>query len=101
MSNQYSECMEISPFCPVEQTIYGYYPSLPANAFFLAVFAALSLSNLVLGLGFRTYTYTVAMFLGCFGEAIGYVVRLLLHRNPYSQVGFQMQFFCLILSPAV
>lgn len=92
--------MEISPLCPVEQTIYGYYPSLPANAFFLAVFAALTLSNLVLGLRFRTYTYTVAMFFGCFGEAIGYVGRLLLHRNPYSQVGFQIQICCLILSPA-
>jgi hypothetical protein len=93
-------CTSITPACPLDQTIYGYYPSMPANAFFLAIFAILTLSNLILGLRFRTYTYTVAMGFGCLGEAIGYVGRILLHSNPFSQVGFEMQICCLIISPA-
>lgn len=100
MPHRHNDCTAISAFCPGDQTIYGYYPSLPGNAFFLAIFAILTLSNLVLGLRFRTYTYTVAMFFGCLGEVIGYVGRVLLHSNPYSQVGFEMQICCLIISPA-
>jgi hypothetical protein len=96
----HNDCSAISPSCPLDETIYGYYPSLPGNAFFLAIFAILALSNLVLGLRFRTYTYTIAMFFGCLGEAIGYVGRVLLHSNPFSQVGFEMQICCLIISPA-
>jgi hypothetical protein len=95
-----NNCNAISPSCPLDQTIYGYYPTLPGNAFFLAIFAVLTLSNLVLGLRFRTYTYAVAMVFGCLGEAIGYLGRVLLHSNPYSNVGFEMQICCLIISPA-
>jgi hypothetical protein len=46
--------------------------------------APLTLSNLVLGLRFGTYTYTLAMFFGRLGEAIGYLGRVLLHLNPFS-----------------
>lgn len=99
MPHRHNDCTAISASCPVDQTIYGYYPSLPGNTFFLAIFAIFTLSNLVLGLRFRTYTYTVAMFFGCLGEVIGYVGRVLLHSNPYSQVGFDMQICCLIISP--
>lgn len=93
-------CTSISPACPVEASIYGYYPSLPGNAFFVAIFALLTLANFVLGLRFRTYTYTIAMTVGCFGETVGYVGRVLLHSNPFSQTGFEMQICCLIISPA-
>jgi hypothetical protein len=71
-----NDCTSITPACPLDQTIYGYYPSMPTDAFFLAIFAILTLSNLILGLRFRTYTYTVAMVFGCLGEAIGYVGRI-------------------------
>jgi hypothetical protein len=38
--------------------------------------------------------------LGCLGEAIGYLGRVLLHSNPFSDVDFEMQICCLIISPA-
>ena len=95
-----NNCTAIGPDCPLDQTIYGYYPSLPANAFFAGIFGLLTFSNLVLGLRFRTYTYTIATFFGCLGETIGYVGRILLHSNPYSSTGFEMQITTLILSPA-
>ncbi|MCJ1357283.1 MAG: hypothetical protein MMC33_007279 [Icmadophila ericetorum] len=51
-------CLNVSPECPVEASIYGYYPSLPANVFFAAFFGAftsagiyLLLKHVVIGLG--------------------------------------------------
>lgn len=31
-------CTDVTPQCPVEHSIYGYYPSIGANAFFVAFF---------------------------------------------------------------
>lgn len=42
----------------------------------------------------------VALSLGCVGEAVGYVGRVMLWNNPFDHAGFQMQICCLIISPA-
>lgn len=94
------QCTEISPECTLADSIYGYYPSLAANAFFLAWFALFLILNLVLGLRYKTWSYMVAMCLACVAEALGYVGRILLHHNPYDSVGFEIQICCLILAPA-
>lgn len=57
--------------CPVSYSIYGYRPSVPANAFFLAVFSILAIAQLVQGLGRRTWFFGTVMVLGCAGEAAG------------------------------
>lgn len=94
------DCNNVSPECPVEDSIYGYYPSVPANAFFLALFAICLGFNLLFGIRYKTWTYMLAMGLGCLAEVIGYVGRILLHNNPFGQVGFEMQICCLIIAPA-
>lgn len=94
------ECSQVSLSCPVEGTIYGYYPSIAANSFFTAFFGLCFLIQLVLGIRYKTWTYLIALALGCLGEAIGYVGRILLYNNPYDSVGFQIQICCLIISPA-
>lgn len=97
----YKDCTEVSlPHCPVKATIYGYYPSLPANAFFLAWFAILLIPNIIFGIRYKAWTYMLALGLGCTDEAIGYVGRVMLHQNPWSVTGFQIQICCLILGPA-
>jgi hypothetical protein len=96
MSNN---CTAVTPECPVEISIYGYYPSVPANAFFLAWFAVLCVGSAGLGVWFRTWTYAVAVSLGCMTEAIGYGGRLMLHSNPFGN-GFIVQICCLIIAPA-
>jgi len=96
----YSNCTEVNLECPVEATIYGYYPSLGGNAFFIAFFALFGAANLIIGLRYRTYTYALAMTLAGTAEAIGYVGRVILHSNPYSETGFDMQICCLIIAPA-
>ncbi len=93
-------CTAITPECPLEASIYGYYPNLGVNAFFLAAFAILTILNFAFGIRYKTWTYMIAMFFGCMGETVGYVGRVLLHYNPFSQVGFEMQICCLIISPA-
>ena len=93
-------CTQVTPECPVEATIYGYYPSLAANIFFCAVFAICLVAQTFFGLRYRTWTFLIAMFFGTLGEAIGYVGRILLNDNPWSEIGFQIQICCLIISPA-
>jgi RTA1 like protein len=94
------DCTEISPQCPLEETIYGYYPNLATNAFFAAFFGVFMIVNLFFGIRYRSWTFLIAMAVGCMGETLGYVGRILLHDNPWSSVGFQIQIACLIISPA-
>lgn len=93
-------CTNVSEYCPVDLTIYGYYPNLGANAFFCALFALCLGIQLVLGIRYKTWTYLIALGFGCLGEAIGYVGRIMLHSNPWSSNGFEIQICCLIISPA-
>ena len=95
-----TDCKSVSAECPVEASIYGYYPSLGANYFFLGVFGLLAFVNFYLGVRYRTWTYMIAMTFGCLGEAIGYSGRVLLHNNPFSSAGFETQITTLIISPA-
>ncbi|MCJ1307055.1 hypothetical protein MMC25_000701 [Agyrium rufum] len=88
------------PYCSIENTVYGYYPNLGANAFFCAFFAVLCIVQIFLGIKYKTWTFMVALGLGCLAEAIGYAGRVIMHSNPYSNAGFESQICCLILAPA-
>ncbi len=93
-------CTEISAECPVEATTYGYYPNLSVNSFFIALFGLCLLGQVILGTWRRTWTYLVVLAIGCFGEAIGYVGRIIMHSNPWSGAGFKTQICCLVLAPS-
>ncbi|KAK5194707.1 hypothetical protein LTR72_006020 [Exophiala xenobiotica] len=93
-------CTDVTPQCPVEHTIYGYYPSIGANAFFTIFFLMAAVLQLYAGIRYKTWTYLLAMFVGSLDQGIGYIGRLTLHANPFSTVGFQIQICCLILGPA-
>ena len=94
------DCLKVGPNCPVEASIYGYYPSMGANAFFVAIFAICFFGSTYFGYRYKTWTYMTAMSLAALCSAIGYAGRVLLHNNPYNTVGFQIQICCLTLSPA-
>ena len=98
--DQYDDCLSVSAACPVDQTVYGFYPSLGANAFFCALFGLCLFANLGLSIRYRTWTYMIALCFGCLGEAIGYIGRIMLHNNPWDGNGFDIQICCLIISPA-
>ncbi|PVH81627.1 RTA1-domain-containing protein [Cadophora sp. DSE1049] len=93
-------CTDVGPGCSVEDTIYGYKPNLGTSAFFVAMFAILAIAQLGLGFKKRTYFYSIAIALGCVGEAIGYGGRIIMDSNPYDDMGFTIQISCLIFAPA-
>ncbi|KAJ5155452.1 hypothetical protein N7492_008255 [Penicillium capsulatum] len=76
-----STCTHFSPECSIKATTYGYYPNLAGNTFFTIYFGL------------------VALGIGTFMEAAGYVGRIIMHYNPWSSPGFRLQIFCLILAP--
>lgn len=113
------DCTDVSDLCPVDQTIYGYYPNLGGNAFFLALFAVTGIVNVIQGIKYKTWTYMIALSVGSLAEVIGssslpprftkppanilptgYAGRVIMHDNPWSGVGFNMQICCLIIAPA-
>jgi hypothetical protein len=96
----FSLCLEVSPDCPVNATLYGYEPSIGANAFFAAFFFICMIIQVIFGIKYKTWTYMIALGLGCLGEGVGYVGRVLLWNNPWDELGFQIQICCLIISPA-
>ncbi|KAI8931521.1 hypothetical protein NX059_011180 [Plenodomus lindquistii] len=93
-------CTEVGPQCTVEGSLYGYYPSIGANGFFLGFFALCMLLQIALGVRYKTWTFSIAMAIGCLGEVIGYAGRIMLYNNPFDEAGFQMQIVCLITAPA-
>ena len=93
-------CTNVTPECPVEGTIYGYYPSIGWNSGFAGFFGFCLLVHVFLGIRYKTWTFMIAMSLGCIGEVIGYIGRILMWDNPFDEAGFQMQICCLIIAPA-
>jgi hypothetical protein len=93
-------CVELGPHCTIEGTLYGYTPSLGANAFFAAFFGLCFVANLGFGIYWKTWTYMIALCLGCGAEAAGYAGRLMMYKDPFSDIGFQIQICLLIIAPA-
>jgi uncharacterized membrane protein len=93
-------CDSITPECPVEGTLYGYTPDLAANAFFAGFFGIALIAQLYFGIRYKTWTYMIAVGLGCLAECVGYIGRVMLNRNPWNDIGFNIQIvlrkcFCL------
>ncbi len=65
------DCVEVSAACPVEESIYGYYPSRPANYFFTIIFGICLIVQLFQGIKWKSRAFAIAMCFGCLGECIG------------------------------
>ncbi|KAH7409578.1 RTA1 like protein-domain-containing protein [Cadophora sp. MPI-SDFR-AT-0126] len=96
-----ADCKSISLECPVEATTYGYYPNLGANIVMVAIFAICAIAQIVLGIKYRLRAYPIVVFLGCLGETVGYVGRVLMHSNPWDTGPFIIQILLLIVSPSL
>jgi len=96
----FRKCLEVSDRCPVNATLYGYRPNMGANAFLAALFGVLFIASLVVGIMTKTWTYTVALAIGTFLECAGYIGRVMMNSNPWSESGFKLQICCLVLGPS-
>ncbi len=76
---------------PIEQSVYGYRPSLGASAAFISLYAVAMVVHLALGWRTKAWFFLSAMVLGCIDEAIGYAGRILLWQNPWGHSGFILQ----------
>ncbi|KAL7629011.1 hypothetical protein AAE478_000529 [Parahypoxylon ruwenzoriense] len=94
-------CTEVSPSCPVEATVLGYYPNLGVNAFLAGAFGLCTVGLVGSGLWKRTWGYSAALAAGCALEFAGYVARALLHGNPWDSGAFQTQICAIILAPTL
>ncbi|PGG98111.1 hypothetical protein AJ80_09583 [Polytolypa hystricis UAMH7299] len=86
--------------CPVETSIYGYRPSIPANVALLLLFSlsgAIHLSQLIL---WRNRLFSIPMVIGCICEILGYSGRLMLQSDPFNMDGFMLQICALTIAPA-
>lgn len=60
-----------------------YYPSFDGNLLYLALFAIFLIAQIVQGIVWKTWSYSLAIILGLVLECLGYVGRLALSRNPF------------------
>lgn len=58
-------CTQITDTCTIEGTLYGYYPSLGANAFFAGFFGLCAVLNLAAGIKWKTWTFMVGSLTLC------------------------------------
>ncbi|KAJ4007702.1 hypothetical protein NW752_010371 [Fusarium irregulare] len=85
--------------CPIEASVYGYRPSLPANISFAALFTIATFAHAYLGWRWKTPWFMWCMILSCTHEVTGYVARILLWVNPWSFGAFITQIIAITQAP--
>ncbi|KAJ9631027.1 hypothetical protein H2203_001555 [Taxawa tesnikishii (nom. ined.)] len=87
--------------CPASESVYGYAPSLGASAFFTAFFFLSGIAYIFQGFRYRRWWgFASAMALGTVLEGVGYISRIILHNDPFSDVGFKLNVVLLTFAPA-
>lgn len=88
--------------CSPDQSVYGYRADLAATVFFLVLFALSTITYMVQGLIYKrtAWFFTIAMVLGGVSETLGYVAKMLLWDDPFSDTGFKMSVVLLTFAPA-
>ncbi|KAI8905399.1 putative RTA1 domain protein [Powellomyces hirtus] len=86
--------------CPIEYAWIHYLPSLIGNSVYLAAFSVLFAAHIALALRYRTWGFSVGMIGGILLEILGYIGRVLLHRDPFNFDSFLLYLICLTIGPA-
>lgn len=103
MSQSYDNCKDVSPECPVEASLYGYAPNLGANVFYAIIFAVCALIQLYFTCRYWKLWkgFSILVCVGCVLESAGYIVRLLLSKNPWNGAALSIQFLLLMVAPSL
>ena len=65
-----------------------YLPTLGGNSLFAAIFGVLLLVQLFFGIRYKTWGYLVGILGGLLLELLGYIGRIQMHSNPFTQGPF-------------
>ncbi|OLN83414.1 Sphingoid long-chain base transporter RSB1-like protein 5 [Colletotrichum chlorophyti] len=85
--------------CPLEYSLYKYRPNLAVNILFLALFALAGAVHIALGVRWRSWWFMAFMLAGCLSEIVGYIGRIIMHRNPFEFVAFMLQIVFITSGP--
>lgn len=86
--------------CDLTLAHLNYLPSLTGNILFAILFGLTLNAQILLGLKYRTWGYTIAASLGMLTEIFGYVGRVLMHDNPFLDSYFLLYIVTLTIAPA-
>jgi hypothetical protein len=67
-----------------------FLPTLGGNAAYAAILGLILISQIGLGIFYRTWGFLIGMTCGLFLEVLGYVGRVMLHNNPFDFNAFLM-----------
>ena len=76
--------------CPLDYAYIRYQPNLGGNSFYVALFGALLIAQVFLGVRYKTWSFMFALCAGLILEVVGYVGRILMHFDPFSDNNFLM-----------
>jgi hypothetical protein len=62
--------------CPVSFSVYGYFPNKPVTLILIVLFGISMILHIYQAIRSRSWTFLVALGVGCFGESVGEFLRL-------------------------
>ncbi|KAH8697445.1 sphingoid long-chain base transporter [Talaromyces proteolyticus] len=86
--------------CPLTYAHLTYLPNAAGNGLLLAIFGLLIPAQIYMGIRYRTWGFMAGMFCGLVLEVFGYVGRLKMIDNPFTDKWFAMYIVCLTIAPA-
>ncbi|KAJ4382551.1 hypothetical protein N0V86_001773 [Didymella sp. IMI 355093] len=94
-----ANCSLDRPQCLLENSVFRYLPNVPANATFLAIFGLMLIAHVAQGIRYKAWTYMACMVAGCSLELVGYIGRIMLHRNPFDFNAFLINLVPITVAP--
>lgn len=97
----YATCSQVTPYCPIQATIYGSFFNLGGNVFFAIVFGLALIAHVALGYRYKTWSFSTWVILGCIFELLGYISRSVMVSTPWSLALVSLQICGLLWGPTL
>src|SRR5687767_13802170 len=96
-----ADCDHVSPECPVSNTLYGDYFTLPATATYAAIFGLMLVAQAAFAWKAKLWSFGAWLFCGTVFECLGYIFRSRMVDNPWDGNAFIGQSLTLVLGPTL
>ncbi|KAE9377270.1 RTA1-domain-containing protein [Stipitochalara longipes BDJ] len=85
--------------CSLKYASLDYVPNAGSNFLLAIIFAFFLLTQLFFWVWRRTHSFSFAMCCGLILEILGYLARVIMKNNMFSQTPFLIQIICLTIAP--